>query len=350
MATDDTQKPHRTGPRLVGTSGAYRGNEYYIEGDEFTIGRAGDSDMVLDENTISGKHAVIRKVGDTYEIMDMKSTNGTYVNGVKIDTKPLRTEDSIKFDVFEFKYVNPAEVSRTVVAQAPDFEAKKTMVRGQEAIQEPQPQAPPQPQEPPQPVAQPAAHVEQGRPQPRIQPASYERGGSMFGGLILGLIVAYLLSYGGTFLALLVSAATSGAMSMFFENIVNVLKTVLGTVPTMHTHVTWMNTAWDVGAVITIIALPLALLLGGLLTQTIARSNRFATALVFSIFYVLIAVVAQFAVLEFNFDVLKMMNMAGGGNALGITDPLINLIAVYGYFFGVTFVISFIGTLMGRRR
>ena len=346
MATDDTQKPHSTGPRLVGMTGAYRGNEYFIEGDEYTIGRAGDSDMVLDENTISGKHAVIRKVGDTYEIRDMKSTNGTYVNGVKIDAKPLRTDDKIKFDVFEFKYVNPAEVARTVVQQAPDFEAKQTVVRGQEAIKEPQPQ----PQAPPAPAPQPAAHVEQGRPQPRIQQASYERGGSMFGGLILGLIVAFLFSYGGYFLALLVSAATTGAFADFMANIVSAIKMPLAALPFMHTHVPWMNVgSWDVGAIITLVALPLALLLGGLLTQTIARKNRFATALIFSIFYVVIALVAQFAVYEFNFEMLKMANMVGGGSALGINDPLINLLVVYGYFFGVTFVISFIGTLMGRR-
>jgi pSer/pThr/pTyr-binding forkhead associated (FHA) protein len=345
MATDNSKKPEgNEGPRLVGITGAYRGNEYFIDKDEFVIGRASDCDLMVNENTISGRHAKINKVGDHFEISDLKSTNGTYVNGVRIDRKPIRTDDKIKIDVIEFRYINPAEVSRTVIAQAPDFSAQRTMIREQETIRQAAP--PPPPPAPAAPAAKPASQIEHERPQPKIQQAAFEKRGSLVGGLIVGLIIAFLFSYGGMFGASLVAAAQYGTISAVFSNIVDVFRAILAGLPFLHTHMPWLSIQWGIADVITIIMLPLALLLGGLIMQSIARKNRFGTAIVFSIFYVIIALFAQFAVLGFNFQL-----WTGTAPALlpAGTDQLINFLACCGYFFGVTFIISFIGALIGRK-
>ncbi len=354
MATDDTVRPGSSGgAHLVGITGPYQDNQYFIDKDEYLIGRAPECDLVLNETTVSGKHAKITKVGDSYEITDLKSTNGTFVNGVKIDKKPLRTDEVIKIDVVEFKYVNPAEVSRTVVAEAPDFSEQATMVRPQEpppqAAPPPPQAAPPPPPEPtpePIPTAKPASQVEHDRPQPKIQPAAFEKRGSLVGGLIVGLIIGFLFSYGGMFVANLIAAAQYGAISMVFSNIIDVFRTILAGMPFLHIHVPWMSVQWGISEIVTVIMLPLAILLGGLIMQSIARKNRFGTALVFSIFYVAIALVAQLAVLGFNFDL--WFAFAPQVLPYGM-DRIFNFLTCCGYFFGVTLVISFIGTLIGRK-
>jgi pSer/pThr/pTyr-binding forkhead associated (FHA) protein len=339
MATEHSKRPGgNNGARLVGITGAYRGNEYFIDKDEYTIGRTSDCDLMLNENTVSGRHAKIFKVGDHYEITDLKSTNGTFVNGVKIDRKPLRTDDKIKIDVVEFKYVNPMEVSRTIVSQAPDFSAQKTMIRDQETIRQAAP--------PPPPAARPASQVEHERPQPKIQQAVFEKRGSLMGGLIVGLIIAFLFSYGGMFVAFLISSAQYGGLSNVFSNILDVFRNILTSLPLLHTHVPWLTSQWDILNIITIIMLPLAILLGGLITQSIGRKNRFGTAILFSIFYVGIALFAQFAVTGFNFQ--GWINSVPPLLPAGI-DQIFNFLVHCAYFFGVTFVISFIGTLIGRK-
>jgi pSer/pThr/pTyr-binding forkhead associated (FHA) protein len=51
---------------------------------KITIGRESDNDVVVDNKLASRHHAVIQKIKDAYFVKDTNSTNGTFVNGVKI--------------------------------------------------------------------------------------------------------------------------------------------------------------------------------------------------------------------------------------------------------------------------
>lgn len=53
---------------------------------KITIGRESDNDVVVDNKLASRHHAVIQKIKDAYFLKDVGSTNGTYVNAVKIPT------------------------------------------------------------------------------------------------------------------------------------------------------------------------------------------------------------------------------------------------------------------------
>src|SRR5574338_469106 len=63
--------------------------------DSFTIGRRGDNDLPIDDPTVSSRHAKIARVQSVYFVEDLKSTNGTAVNGKPVDRLQLHDADVI---------------------------------------------------------------------------------------------------------------------------------------------------------------------------------------------------------------------------------------------------------------
>jgi pSer/pThr/pTyr-binding forkhead associated (FHA) protein len=60
---------------------------------------------ILDETTISRRHAELSRQGDTITVSDLGSTNGTYVNGVKLTSAAiLRPGDQVQFGAVRFRY------------------------------------------------------------------------------------------------------------------------------------------------------------------------------------------------------------------------------------------------------
>jgi hypothetical protein len=61
-----------------------------------TIGSVAGNTVVLADPAVSRKHAGIRKVDGSYELADLGSTNGVYVNGHKVPKKTLEPGDIIR--------------------------------------------------------------------------------------------------------------------------------------------------------------------------------------------------------------------------------------------------------------
>jgi hypothetical protein len=61
-----------------------------------TIGSVAGNTVVLADPAVSRKHAGIRKVDGNYELADLGSTNGVYVNGHKVPKKTLEAGDIIR--------------------------------------------------------------------------------------------------------------------------------------------------------------------------------------------------------------------------------------------------------------
>lgn len=82
------------------------GEQISLEGENLTIGKSIDqADYTVQGNkTISRVHAAIRKVGENYEIIDMNSSNGTFVNGRRIsgDGTTLKNQDKVCLSNEEF--------------------------------------------------------------------------------------------------------------------------------------------------------------------------------------------------------------------------------------------------------
>jgi pSer/pThr/pTyr-binding forkhead associated (FHA) protein len=70
-----------------------------------TIGRSPESNIFLDDVTVSRKHAEIERGERGYRIRDVGSLNGTYVNRVRVDAVDLRNGDEIQIGKYRFKFV-----------------------------------------------------------------------------------------------------------------------------------------------------------------------------------------------------------------------------------------------------
>ena len=64
---------------LIIHRGPNRGERFLLDSPDSSIGRSGDNDVVLDDVTVSRKHANIRRAGERFELIDLGSLNGTYV-------------------------------------------------------------------------------------------------------------------------------------------------------------------------------------------------------------------------------------------------------------------------------
>jgi pSer/pThr/pTyr-binding forkhead associated (FHA) protein len=100
MARDSrkTDKPGEPARRfaLKFISGKYQGGEFPLnEGHDVVVGRSSELDMVLVEEMVSRKHAVFRYESGVLTVQDLGSTNGTFVNGERIEKAVLREGDRV---------------------------------------------------------------------------------------------------------------------------------------------------------------------------------------------------------------------------------------------------------------
>jgi Inner membrane component of T3SS, cytoplasmic domain len=83
-------------PRILATSGALAGRAFDLHPGELIIGRGAGSEIRLDDPAVSHNHAVLRVDGYRVTIEDLRSTNGTRVNGAIIERQtPLAPGDQI---------------------------------------------------------------------------------------------------------------------------------------------------------------------------------------------------------------------------------------------------------------
>ncbi|SFD90803.1 FHA domain-containing protein [Paracidovorax konjaci] len=71
-----------------------------------TLGRRPYNDIVIDNLAVSGEHAVIHMAGETVEVEDIGSTNGTYVNGQAAKRQALRNGDLVEVGKYKIRFVH----------------------------------------------------------------------------------------------------------------------------------------------------------------------------------------------------------------------------------------------------
>jgi hypothetical protein len=95
------------GATLVIRSGGGRAGETFpISGHRVTVGRRPDSDVFLDDVTVSRDHAVIVHRGDEYYLDDCGSLNGTYVNRRRIESHRLAEGDELQVGKYKLAFLS----------------------------------------------------------------------------------------------------------------------------------------------------------------------------------------------------------------------------------------------------
>jgi pSer/pThr/pTyr-binding forkhead associated (FHA) protein len=99
-------------PRGVGLLVVRRGDDdgarFPLEKAETTVGRHPDSDVFLDDVTVSRKHAVFVTEGQATSVRDLGSLNGTFVNRERIDDAVLASGDEVQVGKFKLVYLRGA--------------------------------------------------------------------------------------------------------------------------------------------------------------------------------------------------------------------------------------------------
>jgi pSer/pThr/pTyr-binding forkhead associated (FHA) protein len=86
---------------LVVRRGPNVGARFLLDADVTTVGRHPDADIFLDDVTVSRRHAEFLRHGTAFQVKDLGSLNGTYFDGVRIDTALL--SDGAEVQVGKFR-------------------------------------------------------------------------------------------------------------------------------------------------------------------------------------------------------------------------------------------------------
>jgi hypothetical protein len=83
-------------PRLEFLTGPMAGHVILLSEEVTTVGSVAGNTIVLSDPAVSRKHVGIRRVGNLYELADLGSTNGVYVNGTRMPKKTLVSGDNLR--------------------------------------------------------------------------------------------------------------------------------------------------------------------------------------------------------------------------------------------------------------
>lgn len=101
-ATIDALRPGTA--LLVVLRGPNTGARFLLDAPETSSGRSPDSDIFLDDVTVSRRHAVFQRVPGGFTVRDVGSLNGTYVNRQRIEQVELATGDEVQVGKFRLVY------------------------------------------------------------------------------------------------------------------------------------------------------------------------------------------------------------------------------------------------------
>lgn len=118
-------------PRLILRSSDTGPITHELTDETITIGRSPDNMIVLDDPSVSGRHAHLQQSGDVYRLKDLNSTNGTRVNNETITEVTLRIGDRLWFGKVEARFDADPSGGVQPLPEAAAIEAKpaETSVR-----------------------------------------------------------------------------------------------------------------------------------------------------------------------------------------------------------------------------
>ncbi|PRY56617.1 type III secretion system (T3SS) inner membrane Yop/YscD-like protein [Knoellia remsis] len=102
QATVDALRPGTA--LLVVLRGPNTGARFLLDDDLVSSGRHPESDIFLDDVTVSRSHATFERTGGQFVVKDVGSLNGTYVNRERIDEATLQTGDEVQIGKYRLVF------------------------------------------------------------------------------------------------------------------------------------------------------------------------------------------------------------------------------------------------------
>ena len=90
---------------LVVRHGPNAGSSYRLDAGVVTAGRHPDSDIFLDDITVSRRHAQFERDDEGFSVRDVGSLNGTYVERVRVEHAALRHGEEIQIGRYRLSFV-----------------------------------------------------------------------------------------------------------------------------------------------------------------------------------------------------------------------------------------------------
>jgi len=108
-------------PRLVLLSEGLTGRTYELKTDKTTVGRVSDNAFEIPEASVSSHHAELTLRGNEVLVKDLGSTNGTFINGEKIEEGVLKPGQTLRVGMIEMRLEtgDAAPAPATAAAAAP---------------------------------------------------------------------------------------------------------------------------------------------------------------------------------------------------------------------------------------
>jgi FHA domain/zinc-ribbon domain len=91
---------------VIRAGGGRAGESFPLDGDRLTVGRRPDSDIFLDDVTVSRDHAIIVRRGSDFYLDDCGSLNGTYVNRRRTESHRLADGDELQIGKYKLAFLS----------------------------------------------------------------------------------------------------------------------------------------------------------------------------------------------------------------------------------------------------
>lgn len=89
---------------LIVRRGPNLGARFLLDADITTAGRHPNADIFLDDVTVSRRHAEFRRAGSEFEVRDLASLNGTYLENERIERAPLSDGDEVQVGKYRLTF------------------------------------------------------------------------------------------------------------------------------------------------------------------------------------------------------------------------------------------------------
>jgi pSer/pThr/pTyr-binding forkhead associated (FHA) protein len=113
----DESPQGRSGAALLGLGGNTANQRFDIPAGRSTVGRNGNNAIVVDDDSVSLVHARIIQKDDEWWVLNLLSTNGTFVNDRKVTDARLHHGDHVRFGQVEFMFHHSGPLGRSTLTR-----------------------------------------------------------------------------------------------------------------------------------------------------------------------------------------------------------------------------------------